>query len=279
MNNECEIVRDLLPSYIDKLCSKSSENFVSTHLEHCTECKSFYNQMLLELNMKDEIEIMERQQVIQPFQKVSALVKRQKIIEKALKWVVLFSLIMTIVLSTLATSNTTQLNKEQKHQSFIEQEQLEIMQTAFQSLNQNGPESLRDVSLNYARQIKYLAVFEKNTVSLDKDISKEPTVLYPLPYKEAKIVYENGEIITNTITPKDYDIGTMVMEKGDYIIQFEYQDHYIKHVEQAFQTKHYAKNLLEIWLPSAITLIITVILLSIWISVVKSIRRSEGLIE
>lgn len=279
MNNECEIVRDLLPSYIDKLCSKSSENFVSTHLEHCTECKSFYNQMLLELNMEDEIEIMERQQVIQPFQKVSALVKRQKIIENALKWVVLFSLIMTIVLSTLATSNTTQLNKEQMHQSFIEQEQLEIMQTAFQSLNQNGPESLRDVSLNYARQIKYLAVFEKNTVSLDKDISKEPTVLYPLPYKEAKIIYENGEIITNTITPNDYDIGTMVMEKGDYIIQFEYQDHYIKHVEQAFQTKHYAKNLLEIWLPSAITLIITVILLSIWISVVKSIRSSEGLIE
>lgn len=279
MNNECEIVRDLLPSYIDKLCSKSSENFVSTHLEHCTECKSFYNQMLLELNMKDEIEIMERQQVIQPFQKVSALLKRQKLIEKALKWVVIFSLIMTIILSTLATSNATQLNKEQMHQSFIEQEQLEIMQTAFQSLNQNGPESLRDVSLNYARQIKYLAVFEKNTVSLDKDISKEPTVLYPLPYKEAKIVYENGEIITNTITPNDYDIGTMVMEKGDYIIQFEYQDHYIKHVEQAFQTKHYAKNLLEIWLPSAITLIITVILLSIWISVVKSIRRSEGLIE
>lgn len=279
MNNECEIVRDLLPSYIDKLCSKSSEEFVSTHLEHCTECNSFYNQMLLELNLEDEIEVMERQRVIQPFQKVSALVKTQKVIEKALKWVVIFSLIMTIILSTLATSNTTQLNKDQMHQSFIEQEQLEIMHTAFQNLNQNGLESLGDVSLNYARQIKYLAVFEKNSVSIDKDISKEPTDLYPLPYKDANIVYENGEIITNTITPNDYDIGTMVMEKENYIVQFEYQDHYLKHVEQAFQTKHYAKSLLEIWLPSIITLIITIILLSLWLSLVKSIRRSEGLIE
>ncbi|MFJ7972930.1 zf-HC2 domain-containing protein [Psychrobacillus sp. NPDC096389] len=279
MNNECEIVRDLLPSYIDKLCSKSSENFVSTHLEYCTECKSFYNQMLLELNMEDEIEIMERQQVIQPFQKVSALLKRQKLIEKALKWVVIFSLIMTIILSTLATSNAIQLNKEQMHQSFIEQEQEEIMSTAFQNLNQNGLESLEDVSLNYSRQIKYLAVFEKNSVSIDKEISKEPTVLYPLPYKDANIVYENGEIITNTITPNEYDIGTMVMEKGNYIIQFEYQDHYLGQVERAFQAKHYAKSLLEIWLPSAITLILTTILLIIWLSVVKSIRRSEGLIE
>ena len=160
MNNECEIVRDLLPSYIDKLCSKSSENFVSTHLEHCTECKSFYNQMLLELKMEDEIEVMERQQIIQPFQKISVVLKRQKITEKALKWLVIFSLIMTIILGTLATSNTTQLNIEQMHQSFIEQEQLEIMNTAFQSLNQNGSKLLRDVSLNYARQIKYLAVFD-----------------------------------------------------------------------------------------------------------------------
>jgi hypothetical protein len=279
MNNECEIVRDLLPSYIDKLCSKTSENFVSTHLEHCTECTSFYNQMLLELNIEDEIEVIERQQVIQPFQKVSALLKRQKTIEKALKWLVIFSLIMTLILSTIATSNTTQIYKEQMHQSSIEQEQLKIMSTAFQSLNQNGLESLKDVSLNYARQIKYLAVFEKNSVSINKDISKEPTILYPLPYKDANIVYENGEIVTNTITPSDYDIGTMVMEKGNYIIQFEYQDRYLNHVERAFQTKHYAKSLLEIWLPSAITLIITVILLNIWLNLVKSLRRTKGLIE
>lgn len=38
-SNECNIVKDLLPSYIDGLTSKESNNFIKNHLSNCTECK------------------------------------------------------------------------------------------------------------------------------------------------------------------------------------------------------------------------------------------------
>ena len=38
-SNECNIVKDLLPSYIDGLTSKESNIFIKNHLSNCTECK------------------------------------------------------------------------------------------------------------------------------------------------------------------------------------------------------------------------------------------------
>ncbi len=46
----CEIVRDLLPIYIDNVCSDESRRLVSEHLESCVECKRLYE------NMNSEIE-------------------------------------------------------------------------------------------------------------------------------------------------------------------------------------------------------------------------------
>ena len=36
---KCEIVKDLLPSYIDGLTSAESNSEVEAHLETCQECK------------------------------------------------------------------------------------------------------------------------------------------------------------------------------------------------------------------------------------------------
>ena len=39
-NSSCEIVQDLLPLYIDGVCSESSSRLVSDHLAECKECKA-----------------------------------------------------------------------------------------------------------------------------------------------------------------------------------------------------------------------------------------------
>lgn len=39
MKYECEMIRDLLPLYHDKVCSKTSERVVEEHLEECTPCR------------------------------------------------------------------------------------------------------------------------------------------------------------------------------------------------------------------------------------------------
>ncbi len=44
----CEIVRDLLPNYIDELASKSTVEVVEAHLQECKACNTIYK------NMKEE---------------------------------------------------------------------------------------------------------------------------------------------------------------------------------------------------------------------------------
>ena len=42
---QCELVQDLLPLYIDNICSNESRRIVSEHLESCDECKMLYENM------------------------------------------------------------------------------------------------------------------------------------------------------------------------------------------------------------------------------------------
>lgn len=45
MINQCEIVQDLLPLYVDGACSASSTTMVEEHLENCPECKCLYKKL------------------------------------------------------------------------------------------------------------------------------------------------------------------------------------------------------------------------------------------
>lgn len=42
---KCEVIQDLLPLYIDNICSDESRRMVSEHLESCNECKKLYENM------------------------------------------------------------------------------------------------------------------------------------------------------------------------------------------------------------------------------------------
>ncbi len=42
---KCEIIRDLLPLYIDGLTSKESNQEIEKHLKNCEECKKYYQEM------------------------------------------------------------------------------------------------------------------------------------------------------------------------------------------------------------------------------------------
>lgn len=46
MNNECEIVRDLLPLYLDNLCSEPSKEYIEEHIEKCEECKMIFDEAI-----------------------------------------------------------------------------------------------------------------------------------------------------------------------------------------------------------------------------------------
>lgn len=45
MQQDCGIVRDLLPLYVDEICSDETQMFVRHHLENCESCRAVYNKM------------------------------------------------------------------------------------------------------------------------------------------------------------------------------------------------------------------------------------------
>ena len=38
----CDIVKDLLPLYVDDVCSEKSKIAIEEHLEECEECRSYF---------------------------------------------------------------------------------------------------------------------------------------------------------------------------------------------------------------------------------------------
>lgn len=46
MNNKCEIINDLLPLYIDNVCSDESKQLVEEHLKICNNCRKEYELLL-----------------------------------------------------------------------------------------------------------------------------------------------------------------------------------------------------------------------------------------
>lgn len=66
----CNIIKDLLPSYIDGICSEDTAKIVEDHLEHCEECNSCVNSMqrqtaYIQQNPK------EVEKAIAPFKKIN----------------------------------------------------------------------------------------------------------------------------------------------------------------------------------------------------------------
>ncbi len=45
MNYPCNVIRDLLPLYLDKVCSEESKQIIEMHLEHCPECQTCFRSM------------------------------------------------------------------------------------------------------------------------------------------------------------------------------------------------------------------------------------------
>lgn len=48
-NINCNIIKDLLPSYLDDICSKESARIIEEHFKECENCKKLYEQTKLEI--------------------------------------------------------------------------------------------------------------------------------------------------------------------------------------------------------------------------------------
>lgn len=61
----CEIIKDLIPLYIDGCCSKESERAVEEHLSDCSECKKLFEEM------KEPTDIIAASESLKAFSKIN----------------------------------------------------------------------------------------------------------------------------------------------------------------------------------------------------------------
>ncbi len=82
---KCEIVKDLMPLYIDNCCSKESGKVVERHLEKCSECRRLYDAMTKEvkIGVREKEENLLEQELLREGKEVIARQIRKDLIEKA----------------------------------------------------------------------------------------------------------------------------------------------------------------------------------------------------
>lgn len=104
MNYPCNLIQDLLPLYLDGVCSEESKTVVEQHLIKCPNCRKYYSAMC----ESDEIIIMppnaEREiQKATSFQSVKKTLFRKQILIAAVSIIVL-AVIAFAVISVLKNS-------------------------------------------------------------------------------------------------------------------------------------------------------------------------------
>ncbi len=77
---KCEIIKDLLPSYIDGLTSDESNSEIEAHLKTCQECKDVLDQMKTDIDVES---IPLNKEKIKPFKKLNKRVLQSVLITLA----------------------------------------------------------------------------------------------------------------------------------------------------------------------------------------------------
>jgi len=103
MKIDCNVIKDLMPLYIDDYCSEESKQLIDEHLKKCENCKTTFIHMTSPLPDEDQI-IME-----------SSEIQDTKVIKKGIKkfrrlWIM--SLIFIILLSPVAYLSINQARGE-----------------------------------------------------------------------------------------------------------------------------------------------------------------------
>ncbi len=70
---DCEIIRDLLPGYIEKVTSKVTNDAVEKHLNECNECNEYYKNMSRYINVENFEDIREEHEVKHIFKKAKKI--------------------------------------------------------------------------------------------------------------------------------------------------------------------------------------------------------------
>ena len=281
MNNKCHIVRDLLPSYIDDLCSKESRQFIEEHVASCHTCRDVLHTMEHDVDVSDGIEQMKRLEAKKPFKKVAAFFNTQRRLTKYILITALISLGLGICFLANSMVKQNEYKNEVNKLEMVDHEKEVIMKDVFHVLGASSEvtkqeeEQLLKVFEKYKEKLHLLAVFPtadvEDWVKENSSVKKEPTTIYPIEYNKAVAVIGNEGVIgqNKQIFPSQYDLGTVVMANSKWVIQYEYKSSYEKTVERHHQFKYYGPSVWNFFQLPILLFAIFSVLLIVWLFLKK----------
>ena len=83
---KCEIIRDLIPLYLDKVCSEDSRKLVEEHLAECSECRKYMKELETELEAvkQKKEEDLDEKRLLQEGAERMKEIGRKSIVDKML---------------------------------------------------------------------------------------------------------------------------------------------------------------------------------------------------
>lgn len=97
----CEVIGDLIPLYVDDVCSKESRQLVEEHLEECEACRQLYETMKMDVKISDDKE--QRREDANIIKRVKRRIWIERIIIAVLALFVAGSLLFGVLLRLTAT--------------------------------------------------------------------------------------------------------------------------------------------------------------------------------
>lgn len=119
----CDIIKDLLPGYIDEVLSEAGINAVKEHLDECQECSRTYSDMKGGLNIESNAE---EQLALDGFKKIRQHTKKLKmavgVVSSILVFIILYIFIKVYVIGEpleTALINTTDILYDEETDSLV----------------------------------------------------------------------------------------------------------------------------------------------------------------
>lgn len=115
MKNECNIIRDILPLYIENMVSNDTVLFVEEHLQSCSECRDELENMKKSNNIESAFEI--NSSAVDSLKALKRKMRKRKMVTIAISFVTAATLVFAVLYFTIiygfsASSENIQLESE-----------------------------------------------------------------------------------------------------------------------------------------------------------------------
>lgn len=151
MKKECNIIRDLLPNYIENLVSKDTKEYVEKHINECSDCKNALEIMQEGKNKEIDKEREEEQIELDYLKKY----RRKMFVPKVLAVIGIIAVIIVVLIGGTFLINYSRYTSISKNIKESREKMKEINNYSTYRIVYNDNNEAGDIELTYVEEYYY----------------------------------------------------------------------------------------------------------------------------